>query len=84
MAHAKPEPSLDPAEVAPLRAEQLPEPLPGDPFPIVAAWYEEAMAARRVPNPNAMTLATVDPEGRPSARIVLCKELLAKEGAVVF
>jgi pyridoxamine 5'-phosphate oxidase len=35
-------------------------------------WLNEALAAR-VPEPNAMTLATVGPDGRPSTRIVLIK-----------
>ena len=35
-------------------------------------WFDEAVAAK-VPEPNAMTLATVDARGRPSARIVLVK-----------
>ncbi len=43
-----------------------------DPFPLFEAWMAEA--ARGEPNdPNAMTLATASPEGRPSARIVLLK-----------
>ena len=35
-------------------------------------WFNEALAAK-LPEPNAMTLATVDADGRPSARIVLIK-----------
>lgn len=35
-------------------------------------WFTEALAAK-LPEPNAMTLATVDADGRPSARIVLIK-----------
>lgn len=35
-------------------------------------WFEEAMSAE-LPEPNAMTLATVSPQGQPSARIVLLK-----------
>lgn len=35
-------------------------------------WFEDALAAR-LPEPNAMTLATADASGRPSARIVLLK-----------
>jgi pyridoxamine 5'-phosphate oxidase len=42
-----------------------------------ARWFEEAVAAR-VPEPNAMTLATVGADGRPAARIVLLKELDAR------
>jgi pyridoxamine 5'-phosphate oxidase len=37
-----------------------------------SAWLDEAVAAK-VPEPNAMTLATIDPDGRPSTRIVLIK-----------
>ena len=35
-------------------------------------WFNEALAAK-LPEPNAMTLATVDADGHPSARIVLIK-----------
>lgn len=35
-------------------------------------WFNEALEAK-VPEPNAMTLATATPDGRPSARIVLLK-----------
>src|SRR5437762_13050868 len=48
-----------------------------DPFRQFARWFEEAVAAR-VPEPNAMTLATVSAAGRPTARIVLLKELGAR------
>ncbi len=42
------------------------------PFDLLATWLAEA--ERTEPNdPNAMTLATADAEGRPSARIVLLK-----------
>jgi pyridoxamine 5'-phosphate oxidase len=43
-----------------------------DPFAQFARWFDEAVAAR-LPEPNAMTVATVGPGGRPSARIVLLK-----------
>jgi pyridoxamine 5'-phosphate oxidase len=36
-------------------------------------WFAEAMKAE-LPEPNAMTLATVDARGRPAARIVLLKD----------
>ncbi|SOE51216.1 Pyridoxamine 5'-phosphate oxidase [plant metagenome] len=35
-------------------------------------WFDQALAGK-VPEPNAMTLATADAAGRPSARIVLLK-----------
>ena len=43
-----------------------------DPMRQFAAWLEQAIAAR-LPEPNAMTLATVGGDGRPSTRIVLVK-----------
>jgi len=43
-----------------------------DPLAQFAAWLEQAIAAR-LPEPNAMTLATVGADGRPSTRIVLIK-----------
>ena len=36
------------------------------------AWLQQAIAAQ-VPEPNAMTLATADADGRPSTRVVLIK-----------
>ncbi len=44
----------------------------GDPLELFGAWLDEALAAK-LPEPNAMTLATVDADGRPSTRIVLIK-----------
>lgn len=64
--------------------EHLPEPLPADPFGIFRAWWDEAHQKKVQPNPNAMTLATVDPDGRVSARIVLCKAFNMAEGIFVF
>ncbi len=43
-----------------------------DPLLQFGQWLEEAIAAR-LPEPNAMTLATVGADGRPSSRIVLIK-----------
>jgi pyridoxamine 5'-phosphate oxidase len=43
-----------------------------DPVAQFGRWFDEARAAN-VAEPNAMTLATVDPSGAPSARIVLLK-----------
>jgi pyridoxamine 5'-phosphate oxidase len=45
-----------------------------DPFRQFEKWFQEAEAAK-IPEPNAFTLATVGPEGRPSARTVLLKGL---------
>lgn len=46
--------------------------LPDDPLSLFASWFADAQAAG-VAEPNAMTLATSTPDGRPSARIVLLK-----------
>jgi len=42
------------------------------PFDQFSQWFDQALAAQ-VPEPNAMTLATVDASGQPAARIVLIK-----------
>ncbi|GIX23461.1 MULTISPECIES: pyridoxamine 5'-phosphate oxidase [Caldimonas] len=43
-----------------------------DPLRQFRRWLDEALAAQ-LPEPNAMTLATVGADGRPSTRIVLIK-----------
>jgi len=55
---------------------------PSDPMPALRSWLDDARGTD-LKNPTAMTLATVDPDGRPSARVVLFKELDG-EGAVFF
>jgi len=45
-----------------------------DPISQFERWFDEAGAAG-IPEANAMTLATVDPSGRPSARVVLLKDV---------
>jgi pyridoxamine 5'-phosphate oxidase len=45
-------------------------------------WFEQAYRSG-LKEPNAMTLATASPEGRPSARIVLLKEV-SENGFVFF
>ena len=52
------------------------------PFDQFQAWFDQALTAA-VPEPNAMTLATVDENGQPSARIVLLKGFDA-DGFVFF
>jgi pyridoxamine 5'-phosphate oxidase len=44
----------------------------GDPLRLFAAWLKDATAAEPR-DPTAMTLATVDAEGQPNARMVLLK-----------
>jgi pyridoxamine 5'-phosphate oxidase len=64
--------------------ELLPDPLPAEPLEVVARWLSEAWAARRQPNANAMVLATASRDGRPAARVVLCKDIVPRPGYVVF
>ncbi|MBB2932476.1 pyridoxamine 5'-phosphate oxidase [Paraburkholderia silvatlantica] len=52
--------SLDAADVDP------------DPIRQFQTWFAQALDAK-LPEPNAMTVATVDPQGRPAARILLIK-----------
>ena len=54
------------ADVVRLREEDLAE----DPIVQFRTWFDEARASG-LPMPEAMTLATSDVDGRPSARIVL-------------
>lgn len=55
-----------------------------EPMTLVEQWLDEAIDARDRPNANTMTLATVGHSGRPSARIVLLKELDVARGFAVF
>ena len=64
--------------------ETLPEPLPSDPLETVAQWLAQATIDRAQPNPNAMVLATADENGQPSARVVLCKDIVSQTGHIVF
>lgn len=52
-----------------------------DPLRQFQLWFDQALAAGLV-EPNAMTLATATPDGRPAARMVLLKGLDA--GGFVF
>ena len=45
-----------------------------DPIKQFQAWFAEAVEAK-LPLPEAMTLATATPDGRPSARMVLLKQV---------
>jgi pyridoxamine 5'-phosphate oxidase len=56
--------------------------LAATPLEMFRRWYDQALAAR-VTEPNAMTLATVDAAGAPSARTVLLKHADAS-GFVFF
>lgn len=56
--------------------------LPGDPIPLVRQWLEDV--AGPTGGGAAMTLATVNEHGRPSARMVICRGLDAEAGWLAF
>lgn len=66
------------------RSPELPSPLPADPFPLFAGWFAEEKRAMRTPNPDSMSLATIDADGAPSVRIVLCRAIDEAKGSVTF
>ncbi|HUN76143.1 MAG TPA: pyridoxamine 5'-phosphate oxidase [Steroidobacteraceae bacterium] len=68
----------------PMPAERLLDPLPLEPLEVAADWLAEAWRLRAQANPNSMMLATSTRDGRPSARVVLCKEIVPQPGYVVF
>lgn len=53
-------------------AAGLDEPVPRDPLALFGRWLEEAVAAG-LHEPNAVVVATADPDGTPSVRTVLLK-----------
>jgi pyridoxamine 5'-phosphate oxidase len=61
----------------PVAAIYAPVDLPFDPFERFAVLYAQARAAIPV-DPNAMVVATVGPDGQPSARVVLLKDFDAR------
>ncbi|HUH88470.1 MAG TPA: pyridoxamine 5'-phosphate oxidase [Pusillimonas sp.] len=56
--------------------------LAASPLDQFSKWFDEALKADVI-EPNAMTLATADAQGRPSARVVLLKGI-DKQGLVFF
>lgn len=48
-----------------------------DPVVQFSTWFDEAVKAE-IPEPNAMSVATVGADGKPSSRIVLIKQVDAK------
>jgi len=52
--------------------------MPADPIAQFQEWLEEARKCSAIAEPTAMTLATADAGGKPSARMVLLKEVTEK------
>jgi pyridoxamine 5'-phosphate oxidase len=51
-----------------------PHAAPADPVTLFQRWLEAAVEDA-VPAPHAMTLATADDQGRPSSRVLICKDV---------
>lgn len=47
---------------------------PNDPFELFKEWFQTAQDSK-IPEPNAMVLATINDEGDPAARVVLLKQM---------
>lgn len=62
--------------------ELLESTVDADPIKQFTQWFQHAKD-QKVPEPNAMTLATATADGRPSARIVLLKEAVS-EGFIFY
>jgi len=67
-----------------LACHDLPQTLPASPMTLLLEWFEEARARGGYADFNAMTLATATPDGRPSARIVLCKSIDREPDSLTF
>lgn len=81
----KPTKKVDPlAGSCTFAGQTLPDELPADPMPLFREWLQLAADQGVLPNPNAMSLATVNAEGQPSARIVLARRFYPDKGCLVF
>jgi pyridoxamine 5'-phosphate oxidase len=60
------------------------DPLPDDPLPVLKRWLDQAFDDGVQPNPHAVSLATIDPDGRPSVRMVLCNHIDVSRGAFIM
>ena len=61
----------------------LADPLPADPLQILSRWFDEARRTS-LQNPGAVIVSTVDDDGNPHARTVLCRGVETDRGALVF
>ena len=55
-----------------------------NPLNTLQEWLDEIKSSRTQPNPNCMSVSTVDSQGHPNSRMVLCKELNTVEGYLTF
>ncbi|MGI9206119.1 MAG: pyridoxine/pyridoxamine 5'-phosphate oxidase [Woeseiaceae bacterium] len=66
------------------RTDRLPAELPLNPMPLASSWIKEASARAVQRNPDAMTIVSIADDGKPSARVVLCKDFVTDPGYLVF
>lgn len=70
--------------IDPCSATRLPTELPSTPMHWAKAWLDDAFKKGVLRNPHAMTAVTVDENGQPVGRMVLCKEFVVDPGYLVF
>ena len=75
---------MDENVIDPCSAKRLPRELPTDPMRWAKAWLDEAVSKQVRRNPNTMAAITVNEEGQPSGRQVLCKDFVEDPGYLVF
>lgn len=64
--------------------QSLPETLPAEPFRLFQGYFDKAAKLQVQPNPTVFALATIDADGAPSVRMVLCKTINTERGYIVF
>ena len=64
------------------RASLLDSEVPENPYNLLCCWMDNAIA-EKIPEPTAICLSTVKPNGRVNSRIVLAKEI-QEDGLVFF
>ncbi len=62
----------------------LPDTLPAEPLTLLGEWLEAGRTHSTAPDPWVMSLATIDADGRPSARMVLCRLYERESGVIAF
>ena len=55
-----------------------------NPVLILKEWMNEVVQSEIQPNPTSMSLSTMDSQGCPNSRMVLCKEINEALGYLVF
>ena len=55
-----------------------------NPLSTLQDWMKKVSDSDTQPNPNCMTVSTVDSNGLPNSRMVLCRELNIEEGHLTF